>query len=145
MSNQELADWIHSNASELGIDVADGLAVRAIDEYRMYGRGVGWVTCEDALCGGSLEVAIYGHYDPKSNVIELFRPSFEPGTHVFALSDSRVVAYRGLSRAAIAVQSFGHEAGHSVGMDMVRDMAPIHFKAELHGLDAKKRFRRLYE
>ncbi len=144
MSNQELADWIQKNGAEFGIETPDGLKVVAIDEYRQFDEVLGWVECSDALCEGRIDTVIYGHYDKRRNQIELFKPAFEAGEHSFALSQSDV---RGavLSREAIAVQSFGHEAAHSMGIDMIRDMAPTHYNAERIGLDAMRHFRNKYE
>ena len=144
MSNQELADWIQKNGAEFGIETPDGLKVVAIDEYRQFDEVLGWVECSDALCEGRIDTVIYGHYDKRRNQIELFKPAFEAGEHSFALSQSDV---RGavLSREAIAVQSFGHEAAHSMGIDMIRNMAPTHYNAERIGLDAMRRFRNKYE
>ena len=118
MSDQELVDWIHENSAEFGIETPDGLNVVAIDEYRQFHESLGWIKCSDALCGESFDTAIYGHYDKRRNLIELFKPAFEAGFHPLALSESSVVGYN-LSRPAIAVQSFAHEAAHSMGIDMI--------------------------
>jgi RHS repeat-associated protein len=144
MSDRQLTNWIVQQRNEFGIELRDGVMVTAIDEYRRWESGVGWLSCSDALCGGLLEGKIYGHYDPSRNAIELFKPAFEAGFHSFALSPERILGAN-LSRAAIAVQSLGHEAAHSMGVDMVRGLAPTHYGAENAGLEAMRAFRRIYE
>jgi hypothetical protein len=145
MSDQELADWIVARAEELGIPLADGVTVRATSDYRRWDSKLrGWVSCDDALCGGILESPVYGHYDKHDNVIELFKPSFTAGFHAFAVSQERIIGAT-TSRPAIAVQTLGHEGAHSTGIDMIGDLTPTHYNAERMGLEAMRTFRRLYE
>lgn len=58
---------------------------------------------------------------------------FESGFHSFAPGRGITKGYLNLSREAIAVQVIGHEAAHSMGVDMVRDVAPTHYEAEQLG------------
>jgi len=56
MSNQEIADWLKSNASTFGVEIADEVSVLAVDGYiDELGR-----PCSDALCGGRLDVPVSG-------------------------------------------------------------------------------------
>lgn len=117
--------------------------MRATGDYRNYEVGRGWVTCSDALCGGTLERPIYGHYDKDRNVIELFKPAFTSGGHAFATSQTET---RGamLARVEIAVATLGHEAAHSMGIDMNGSIAPVHYEAERAGMEALANFRALH-
>jgi len=146
MSNQQFADWVLENGDQFGIEFKEGLQIFAVDEYRIYNERLGaWITCSDSTCGGSVDVTVSGHYEPNGNYIELFKPAFESGFHSFAPARGVTKGYRNLSREAIAVQVIGHEAAHSMGVDMVRDVAPTHYEAERMGLEAMNRFRRMYE
>ncbi|RUO27971.1 hypothetical protein [Aliidiomarina sanyensis] len=145
MSNQQLADWVLENGAQFGIEFKEGIQIFVVDEYRIYNKQLGWITCADSTCSGLVAVTISGHYEPRGNYIELFKPAFEVGFRAFALSPTEVKGYRSLSREAVAVQAIGHEAAHSMGVDMVRNVAPTHYEAERMGLEAMHKFRRIYE
>ena len=78
----------------------------------------------------------------------MYKSAFDGGDKTFVLKrggEVRYKAFKNLSRESVAVQTFGHEAAHSTGVDLIRDNQSTHYNAEKRGLDAMKNYRELYE
>ena len=140
MTNQEIADWLEVNAGKLGVELPDGVDVVAIDGYAdQYGN-----PCSDRLCGGTLDLPVYGSY--LNGVISLYIPAFEAGfitTFTRDADGNAVITGRRVRRVGAAVQTFGHEAAHARGIDLVPGLS-YHPNAEAAGNQALQNFRNLY-
>ena len=147
MTNEELADWILENADSLGIDVAEGVTVEVVDKYMTYveGKGyTGYVECEQADCNG-IGAPLDGEYNEQSKVIVLYKSAFDSGSKSLFLPGRRLISIRNVSRQQAAVLAFGHEAAHSMGVDLTRGAAALHPHAESKGYEAYKKFKNIHE
>lgn len=124
--------------------MVDGTTAKVTDKYIRWGNG-GWQECADALCGDILEEGVYSHWVKKNKVMEGFKPAFDEGPHSFAKFPGVITGVPFLSREATAGRFIGHEAAHSIGIDMIGDLAATHYQAERMGLKAMHLFRRKYE
>ena len=142
MSDQELADWVHSNTDALGIDVAQGTTITATGQHIGLSK-FGYVVCENSACGGYAPV--FGDY--LNGKIRLFNHAFEARHRTLTLNGDAGIKFLNVnvSRVENAVLNYGHEAAHSVGIDSYGGVArSYHLNAELRGYEALQRFRGMY-
>ena len=157
MTNEEQVAWVRANADSLGIDLSNisEIDLSMSDVYvRDRMADGGWITCENATCGGVLDSPISGNFDLGTGTISLFKPAFMGGNQVITLPNSsftnvfgepgQIYRYLNYSRIESVIQTIGHEVSHSHGIDLIPGNQRTHLYSEKAGYDAVQRFRSKY-
>jgi hypothetical protein len=145
MTNEQKTQWIRENYKSLGVEVAEGTSIEYVDEYVGLTRA-GLTICGDSDCGGASSIA--GTFE--DGYITLYKSAFESSfTYVTESNIDGVqnIRFNNITNAGPmgkAIFTFGHEAAHSMGVDLINGDV-YHTNGEAAGRRAYNRFKELYD
>ena len=149
MSREEKVDWIMKNKDKLGIKMKEGTEIDTsnVDKPAQWLHGLGPALCDPSGCSASA-IEMPAFYDGHK-FISLFDGAFTPDqgvsiTYTNPKTGALTIGYIGdVSEMEQLVYTMGHEASHTIGVDMNTDTL-IHPESNYQGLKALKTFRKLY-
>src|SRR5690606_21250834 len=137
-------------SSSLGIVVPESTQVAFDDRYPIFSRNDGKFTgycssnCVDELDASDTAP---GSYNPDTKQLTIYRPGVEPGFRTIMRRQGAGASIVATPVSALenAVITFGHEAAHARGIDLLLPSTAPHPAAEAAGISAWREYRRLYE
>ncbi|WP_338146952.1 RHS repeat-associated core domain-containing protein [Microbulbifer elongatus] len=144
---EQYANWVWENKGMFGIEAADGTSFEYVDEYMMYDNTFGRVIC-DGPCTQVDNVSRFemgGEFFQDSGKIVLYRGAFTPMEAAVIMgpdSNPTILGNLNTSPAGSVVWAMGHEAAHTLGVDIGSAVYP-HLGAENYGYKAYQKYRAL--